>query len=100
MKYEVREKLNFCGRGHRIFQPNDIVRHFKGNLYRIIIIARNTETKELEVVYETLYPSDDGERKVWARPYTMFGDKVDAGRYPDAVQGYRFEIVEIQNVLG
>ena len=53
MKYEVKEKLNSFGEKHRIFQPNDIVRHFKGNLYRIITIARNTETKELEIIYES-----------------------------------------------
>lgn len=99
MKYEVREKLNFCGRKHRIFQPNDIVRHFKGNLYRIIAIARNTESKELEVIYESLYSADDGERKVWARPYIMFEDKVDVEKYPDVMQEYRFEIVQMQNVL-
>lgn len=95
MDYKVTEKLNFCGRKHRIFQPNDIVRHFRGNLYRIITIARNTETKELEVVYESLYSSEDGERKVWARPYYMFEDKVDTGKYPDTIQEYRFEIVQI-----
>ena len=29
MKYEVKEKLNSFGEKHRLFQPNDIVRHFK-----------------------------------------------------------------------
>ena len=66
MTYEVKEKMNSFGEKHRMFQPNDIVRHFKGNLYRIITIAKNTETKELEVIYESLYPSsDDGKRGVW-----------------------------------
>lgn len=100
MKYEVKEKLNSFGEKHRLFRPNDIVRHFKGNLYRIITIARNTETKELEVIYESLYPSsDDGRRNVWARPYTMFDSKVDSIKYPNVTQEYRMEIVEIQNVL-
>ena len=100
MKYEVKEKLNSFGEKHRLFQPNDIVRHFKGNLYRIITIARNTETKELEVIYESLYPSsDDGRRNVWARPYTMFDSKVDSIKYTNVKQEYRMEIVEIQNVL-
>ena len=99
MTYEVKEKFNSLGEKHRNFQPNDIVRHFKGNLYRIIAIARNTETKELEVIYESLYPSDCGSRGVWARPYAMFESKVDKEKYPDAIQEYRMEIVEIQNVL-
>ena len=100
MTYEVKEKMNSFGEKHRMFQPNDIVRHFKGNLYRIITIARNTETKELEVIYESLYSSsDDSKRDVWARPYTMFQSKVDTEKYPNAMQEYRMEIVEIQNVL-
>ncbi len=100
MNYEVKEKLNYRGEKHRVFQPNDIVRHFKGNLYRIIAIARNTETKELEVIYESLYQTPVGGcRDVWARPYVMFEDKVDTERYPDAMQEYRMEIVEIQDVM-
>lgn len=99
INYIVKEKLNSSGEKHRMFQPNDIVRHFKGNLYRIITIAKNTETKELEVIYESLYPSEDGNRRIWARPYAMFESKVDTEKYPNALQEYRFEIVEIQNVL-
>ena len=38
MTYEVKEKMNSFGEKHRMFQPNDIVRHFKGNLYKIITI--------------------------------------------------------------
>lgn len=100
MKYEVKEKLNSFGEKDRLFKPNDIVRHFKGNLYRIITIARNTETKELEVIYESLYPSsDNGKREVWARPFSMFESKVNINKYPCAMQEYRMEIIEIQNVL-
>ena len=69
-------------------------------MYRIIAIARNTETKELEVVYESLYPFfEDGRREIWTRPYNMFESKVNVEKYPDVTQEYRFEIVEIQNVL-
>ena len=100
MTYEVKEKMNSFGERHRMFQPNDIVRHFKGKLNRIITITRNPETKEIEVIYESLYPSsDDGRRGVWARPYSMFESKVDTEKYPNAMQEYRMEIVEIQNVL-
>ena len=56
--------------------------------------------KELEIIYESLYPSaDDGRRGVWARPYSMFESKVDFEKYPNAMQEYGMESVEIQDVL-
>ena len=49
MTYEVKEKMNLFGEKHRMFQPNDIVRHFKGNLYRIITyeLHKNTHNDRL-----------------------------------------------------
>ena len=43
-------------------------RHFKGNLYRLIGIAKDSETLEELVVYQALY----GERQLWVRPADMF----------------------------
>ena len=70
--------------------PGDIVRHFKGNRYEILYIAKDSETMEDMVVYRALY----GERGVWVRPLTMFLSPVDREKYPNAVQAYRFEKVE------
>ena len=98
MNYVAKEKLNAIGERNRSFQPNDIVRHFKGNLYRIIAIAKNTETNELEVIYESLY-SNNGIREVWARPYNLFESEVDIKKYPDVTQKYHMEIVEIQKCI-
>ena len=98
MKYSVKNKYNSDDEKCRKFRPNDIVRHFKGNLYRIIAFATNTETGTLEVIYESLYGEYE-KRNVWSRPYEMFASKVDLQKYPSATQEYRFEIVEIQNVL-
>ena len=95
---KVVPKLNSSGEKHRMFQPNDIVRHFKGNLYRIVCFARNTEDLHLEVVYESLYPSEDGTRKIWTRDYDEFISLVDREKYPNADQEYRVEIVELQNM--
>ena len=65
-------------------------RHFKGNEYRVLGMARHSETLEEMVVYQALY----GEQAVWARPYDLFFSPVDREKYPDADQEMRFELVE------
>lgn len=47
-------------------------RHYKGNYYEVIGIARHSETEELLVVYRPLY----GERGLWVRPLSMFEESV------------------------
>lgn len=71
-------------------KPGDVVRHFKGNQYEILYIARDSETMAEMVVYRALY----GERGVWVRPLEMFLSPVDREKYPDATQTWRFEKVE------
>lgn len=44
-------------------------RHYKGGLYREIGVAKHSETEELLVVYEHLWPH---ERGLWVRPAEMF----------------------------
>lgn len=39
-------------------------RHFKGNEYRVLSVARHSETLAPMVVYQALY----GEQGVWVRP--------------------------------
>ncbi|MDP2137469.1 MAG: DUF1653 domain-containing protein [Candidatus Didemnitutus sp.] len=43
-------------------------RHYKGNEYQVLGLARHTETLEVLVVYEALY----GQRGLWVRPAAMF----------------------------
>lgn len=43
-------------------------RHYKGNDYQVLGIARHSETEEEFVVYRALY----GERGLWIRPAAMF----------------------------
>ena len=65
-------------------------RHFKGNEYELLGIARHSETMEEMVVYRALY----GENGLWVRPLEMFLEPVDREKYPDCPQTYRFELVE------
>lgn len=47
-------------------------RHYKGQFYQVIGVARHSETEEELVVYRTLY----GERGLWVRPKAMFLEQV------------------------
>ena len=47
-------------------------RHYKGGEYRVVGIARHSETDELLVVYRCLYDNDS----LWVRPLAMFMEVV------------------------
>lgn len=48
-------------------------RHFKGNEYEVIGIAKNSETLEPMVIYKALY--DGG--TLWVRPASMWNETVE-----------------------
>jgi cyclomaltodextrinase / maltogenic alpha-amylase / neopullulanase len=60
-------------------------RHYKGNEYQVIGIAKHSETLEDLVVYKKLY-DDHG---LWVRPLKMFIEKVDV----DGKKVPRFEYI-------
>ena len=63
-----------------------LYRHFKGNLYRLLYVAKHSETLEPMVVYQALY----GEQGIWVRPAHMWSEQVDRDDY----HGPRFIPVE------
>lgn len=53
--------------------PSGRYRHYKGNTYEVIGVARHSETGEWLVVYRPEY----GDRAIWVRPADMFIESVE-----------------------
>ena len=52
-------------------------RHFKGKEYRLLALAKHSETLESMVVYQALY----GEKGLWVRPAAMWSETVEREGY-------------------
>ena len=61
-------------------------RHFKGNEYEVLCVAKHSETLEPMVVYRALY----GDFGVWVRPASMWNETVEK----DGQQVKRFTLIE------
>lgn len=57
-------------------QAGEIYLHYKtGNKYKVLALAKHSESLEDLVVYEALY--DNPMAKIWARPLAMWGEEVE-----------------------
>ncbi len=50
-------------------------RHYKGREYRVLGVAKHSESLEELVVYEALYENEIS--KLWVRPRAMFLEEVE-----------------------
>jgi len=53
--------------------PIGLYEHFKGKQYRVLHIAKHSETEEAYVVYQQMY----GNKEIWIRPLSMFIETID-----------------------
>lgn len=60
-------------------------RHFKGNMYEVICVARHSETEEPMAVYKS---EKDG--SIWVRPLEMFIEPIEK----DGLKQPRFTFIE------
>ena len=68
-----------------------IYQHYKGMKYRVLGVAKHSETLEDLVIYEALY--DNKVSKLWVRPLEMFLEKIEKdGKFVN-----RFEFVGEDN---
>lgn len=63
-----------------------IYKHFKGNLYELLCVAKHSETLDDMVVYKALY----GDGDTWVRPASMWNEQIEH----DGKMVKRFQLVE------
>lgn len=74
---------------NREVKPNQMYRHFKGTIHKIICVAKDSEDMKEMVVY-----THEEDHEIWVRPLEMFLSEVDHEKYPNIKQKYRFELIE------
>lgn len=64
-----------------------VYEHFKGKKYRLLAVAKHSETLEDLVVYQALY----GDGGIWVRPLSMWNEQV---LKPDGTKCPRFRFID------
>lgn len=64
-----------------------IYQHFKGGIYQVLDIAKDSETSLDVVIYKNL-----DNNSLWVRNKDMFLSEVDHEKYPNVTQKWRFEL--------
>lgn len=65
-----------------------IYRHYKGNNYKLLAIAKHSETLEKMAVYQALY----ADRGIWVRPLAMFNETIEK----DGQFVRRFQLIDAE----
>ena len=60
-------------------------KHYKGNIYKIIALAKHSETEEEMIVYQNIEKGD-----IWVRPKKMWNEKVN--------NTFRFKLINNQKI--
>lgn len=64
-------------------EPNKFYRHYKGGLYKVLFLSRNTETQEVLVNYQSIHFGS-----YYSRPLDVWNQKV----YEDGEEIERFKL--------
>jgi hypothetical protein len=71
---------------HRKVTVGQMYKHFKGNIYEVMAIAKDSETLSEKVVYRNITTDE-----VWVRDKEDFLSTVDKEKYPSIKQEFKFE---------
>ena len=71
-------------------KPGQIYKHYKGDTYKVITLAKDSETQEMLVIYERQTNIVHKDWKIWSRPLKMFLETVEVAGKRVA----RFELIK------
>lgn len=70
-------------------KPGQMYKHYKGDLYKVLILAKDSETREWMVVYERQTDIVHQGYRITVRPLIMFLENINK----DGYKGPRFEYI-------
>jgi hypothetical protein len=70
--HALKDKLD----GKTMPQRGQIWRHYKGTFYEIVEVAEHSESNDVLVLYREM----QGNKKIWARPLSMWHDDIGDGK--------------------